>query len=799
MEKTSAAERLAIQEVFGKFDADGSGTMDVSELSAALQHLGISVDEEQLSVLVQQVDVNSRDEMSLEGFVDLITLLKAAARYQLVGSSLRTKSVEYLQRALYTKLLSSDAIWRFFFDGIVMLTAYALSVILVLDSVIPVTTTALAMQVTATVIFFADVMISAFTHRESCKVEDTQIEDTLWSYAADWLAPDVFATLPWGLILENAAPAVGNVMRHFCWVVKVMKMPQMFRHSGKSVMTEQYINYYFKVLPIATLIALFGFMVHIFTVIFVALKQSRGEASFTYDQALYFVIYTLCTVGFGDPPVIHGTIEQLYACLVLCGAILCNGYIIATFVAILQRADIHQDRRGKLRETLAVLEHFSMPPALQDEVLQFQDHLLGHSLSSAYASVVEGLPLEMRNNIDVAVKLRMVDTAPFLAELHDLLRIAIAKGLVNAVAKPEQNLFVQGEYSVDMVFISHGLVDLIQPGGGRHTKMRTGQYFGVSALLQRPRSGTMSAGSSSAASQSRRTGLATNQQLPETSNNSNADDDPSSRRRQQQSTAAKPGAVIAAGSSQNNKATAVVARAGGGHDADHEDDGDKSDSDPRRDDDPRQWIVARHNVSAKAMSYCDLWRLSGRSVVEMGRRFVRVRSLLSRLAAEFKVNPKPFECFFSKEDFEGVQPPSSSSAAADTVRKVMEEARLKRKIASTSVEAEEDEEDQEETDVEGSQKNRRETLSFAERQQQQQQHPHASTTVASTVVHHQITASPSTTAMQSPDSWPTSVRVHNLTERLRNCHSRTKDVLLAMQALQAAQQHQQQHHSLSIT
>jgi len=338
---------------------------------------------------------------------------------------------------------------------------------------------------------------------------------------------------------------------------------------------------------------MFGFMVHLFTVLFVALKRSRDQPSFSYDQALYFVIYTLCTVGFGDPPVISGSIEQLYACLVLCGAVLCNGYIIATFVAILQRADIHQDRRGKLRETLAVLEHFSMPAALQDEVLQFQDHLLGHSLSSAYASVVEGLPQEMRNNIDVAVKLRMVDTAPFLASLHDLLRIAIAKELVNAVAKPEQNLFVQGEQCANMVFISHGLVDLIHRGGVQHTKLRTGQYFGVSALLTAFRNPSSNGGSK-----------------PGSPNTAHA-----------------PSVFDNAISNDNNPATGADVNAA-----------TTSSQQP-----------PRHTVSAKAVSYCDLWLLRGTTVVAMGQRFIKIRSLISRLHDEFKVNAAAFSCYFPDE------------------------------------------------------------------------------------------------------------------------------------------------------
>jgi centrin-1 len=64
-----------IKEMFELFDADGGGTIDVPELTAALVNLGISDTKEEIDKLVQQIDTDGSGEIEYEEFREVMVQL----------------------------------------------------------------------------------------------------------------------------------------------------------------------------------------------------------------------------------------------------------------------------------------------------------------------------------------------------------------------------------------------------------------------------------------------------------------------------------------------------------------------------------------------------------------------------------------------------------------------------------------------------------------------------------------------------------------------------------------------------
>jgi CRP-like cAMP-binding protein len=210
-----------------------------------------------------------------------------------------------------------------------------------------------------------------------------------------------------------------------------------------------------------------------------------GTCTYPYTPAIYFVLYTLSTVGLGDIPV-NGNRQQWYAIFLLCAAMATNGVVIGKLVAILQRADIKRERRTKLRETLAVLSHFRIPKQLQEEILQFQAHVFEHNLGAAYEEIVSGLPLEMRSNISLFVKMKLISSVPMFADSHYMVRIAVAQSLDNAVARPEQYVIMNGDENNALYILAYGFADVFDAKGSYEGTLRSGDYFGDDALLGLP-------------------------------------------------------------------------------------------------------------------------------------------------------------------------------------------------------------------------------------------------------------------------------------------------------------------------
>jgi hypothetical protein len=491
----SEMELQNIRRIFNRFDGDNSGTIDVSELKDVMTSLGVLMDDHHLRELVEQVTAHGREELNFEEFVSLITLWKEASQYKLFdGKGFKSLAQQHVEDALETRSFVPDKPLRAAWDVVVCLAALAYWIwVLLLDAYTHhkfSTAGLIAGDVVLTLIFAVDAALSSRT----CFLKDIRLQDEPWAvlvnYARTWMVPDVLATLPFDLVLTAAgATTAATVLRHLR-LLKLVKIPYLWRSSGSVPITSRYIQVHFHVLPIFQLLLTFIVTVHGFATGWILIKQhgcsdaliDPSDCSYPYTSAVYFVIYTLSTVGLGDIQVI-GDGEQWYASFVLCGAMMTNGIVIGKLVAILQRADINKERRAKLRETLAVLDHFSIPRQLQEEILQFQAHVFEHNLGAAYEGIVSGLPAEMRVNISLFVKMKLVTNVPLFNDSHYMLRIAVAQSLENAVARPEQYVIVHGQTSDGLYFLAYGFADVFQSDGSYDGTLRSGDYFGDGALL----------------------------------------------------------------------------------------------------------------------------------------------------------------------------------------------------------------------------------------------------------------------------------------------------------------------------
>ena len=489
-----------IKRIFQQFDKDHSESIDVDELKEVMASLGVLMDDHHLTELVEQVTAGGKKELNFNEFLSLITLWKEASQYKLFdGKGFKSLAQQHVEKALETRCLVPDSPWRAIWDVVICLAALVYWIwVLLIDAYgherfnIP---GLISCDVILTVLFLVDLMMCART----CFMQEVRLQDdptiVLKHYAKTWMVPDFLAMVPFDLILTaSGAPTAALVLRHLR-LIKIVKIPFLWQSSGSVPITSRYIQFYFHVLPIFQLLLIFIIMVHGFAIGWILLKQQSCDSlnpttcdplmdgdKYPYTPAVYFVLYTLSTVGLGDIAV-RGDSEQWYASFVLCGAMATNGIVIGKLVAILQRADIKKERRAKLRETLAVLDHFSIPKQLQEEILQFQAHVFEHNLGAAYEGIVSGLPQEMRVNISLFVKMKLVTNVPMFVESHYMLRIAVAQSLENAVARPEQYIIVCGQESDGLYFLAYGFADIFNADGAYDGTQRSGDFFGEGALM----------------------------------------------------------------------------------------------------------------------------------------------------------------------------------------------------------------------------------------------------------------------------------------------------------------------------
>lgn len=491
----SDVELQNIRRIFRQFDKDNSESIDIVELKEVMASLGVLMDEHHLMELVEQVTVGGKTELNFDEFLSLITLWKEASQYKLFdGKGFKSLAQQHVEKALRTKCFVPDHPARAAWDVIICLGALMYWIWVLLIDAYGHSRFSIPGLITADVIMTAVFLVDAALCARTCFMQDVRLQDdpseVLTHYAKHWMVPDLLASIPFDLFFSlGGQTTLATVFRHLR-LIKIIKIPFLWQSSGRVPITSRYIQFHFHVLPIFQLLLIFVIMVHGFAIGWILIKQrhctddfiDKTTCKYPYTPAVYFVLYTLSTVGLGDIPVV-GDAEQWYASFVLCGAMATNGIVIGKLVAILQRADIKKERRAKLRETLAVLDHFSIPKQLQEEILQFQAHVFEHNLGAAYESIVSGLPQEMRVNISLFVKMKLVTNVPMFIESHYMLRIAVAQALDNAVARPEQYIIVCGQESDGLYFLAYGFADVFNSDGSYDGTLRSGDFFGDGALL----------------------------------------------------------------------------------------------------------------------------------------------------------------------------------------------------------------------------------------------------------------------------------------------------------------------------
>ena len=490
----SEVELQNIKRIFQQFDADNSESIDVVELKEVMASLGVLMEQEHLEELVEQVTVGGKQELNFDEFLSLITLWKEASQYKLFdGKGFKSLAQQHVEKALQTSCLQSDSGLMSFWDLVICAIAFGYWImVLLLDAYTYRTFHVVGLIVAdaiLTILLSADVLICGQTCylKENILIDDPK--EVFTHYAKTWMVPDVLAAIPFDMIFSLAGlDIVATVLRH-CRLLKMFRLPFLWQSSGRVPITSRYIRFHFHALPLVQLVLVFMCMVHGFAIGWVLIKQAKcsdplifGDCMYPYAPSMYFVMYSLSTVGLGDVQVI-GDGERWYATLILCGAMATNGIVIAKLVAILQRADIKKERRAKLRETLAVLNHFAIPTQLQEEILQFQAHVFEHNLGAAYEGIVSGLPAEMRVNISLFVKMKLVTNVPLFLKSHYMLRIAVAQSLENAVARPEQYIVVCGQECDGLYFLAYGFADVFDEEGKFEGTLRSSDFFGEAALL----------------------------------------------------------------------------------------------------------------------------------------------------------------------------------------------------------------------------------------------------------------------------------------------------------------------------
>ncbi|MBF0109367.1 MAG: cyclic nucleotide-binding domain-containing protein [Magnetococcales bacterium] len=202
-----------------------------------------------------------------------------------------------------------------------------------------------------------------------------------------------------------------------------------------------------------------------------------------YIQAVYWLIVTVATVGYGDITP-KTDISRIYATLVMMVGIGMYGYIIGTVSTVIANANAQKQRQHEKFSALAdFMKKYEIPLSIQNDIFSFYDHFLRDRVTMATEILAE-LPQELRREIDKYVNMFMLRSVPFFTQASHECLTDLVNCLTTTICSPRETIINAGDQGNEMYFLFHGEVEVLDAQGRLLVRLNSGAFFGEIALLR---------------------------------------------------------------------------------------------------------------------------------------------------------------------------------------------------------------------------------------------------------------------------------------------------------------------------
>lgn len=312
-------------------------------------------------------------------------------------------------------------------------------------------------------------------------------------YLRSWFIVDLLAAIPFDLIA--AAPGISD--SSLAPILRFLGLLRLLRVARIMVLQREWrLRTSFN--PALLRLAFFAFWVallaHWIACGWIALDGHLvGPLDLpAYQQALYWTITTLTTVGFGDlTPETPGQVWFTMVVMGLGAAI--YAYIIGNVASLLANLDVMRSRHlGRIETINNFMRDRDVPRPLQARVRDYYNYMW-ESRMGQQSEMLEDLPRPLHIEIALHLNRTILRKVPLFEGASEEFLRELVLHLEPMVFVPGQTLMRRGELGQHLYFVNKGTVDVLSADDSQViATLSDGDFVGEMALLSsQPRANTV--------------------------------------------------------------------------------------------------------------------------------------------------------------------------------------------------------------------------------------------------------------------------------------------------------------------